>query len=131
MAASAKTKQRYIYCLEGNWNKHPHSNQSIKPILDLLLTFSKTKYIYRKCPTKEDQRGLYKRLASVHAKTILKLHRFIYSVSRTQEPHLFRQRVYHTKRDCRCVGGQIKRQNRTLRKLFDTQHNGKEHHGLY
>ena len=130
MAASAETKQRYIYCLEGNWNKHPHSNQSIKPILDLLLTFSKTKYIYRKCPTKED-RGLHKRLAGVHAKTILKLHRFIYSVSRAQKPHLFRQRVYHTKRDCRCVGGQIKRQNRTLRKLFDTQHNGKEHHGLY
>ena len=51
---SAETKQRYIYCLEGNWNKHPHSNQSIKPILDLLFTFSKTKYIYRKCPTKEN-----------------------------------------------------------------------------
>ena len=54
MAASAETTQRYIYCLEGNWNKHPHSNQSIRPILDLLFTFSKTKYIYRKCPTKED-----------------------------------------------------------------------------
>ena len=52
--ARAETTQRHIYCLEGNWNKHPHSNQSIKPILDLLLTFSKTKYIYRKCPTKED-----------------------------------------------------------------------------
>lgn len=54
MAASAETKQRYIYCLEGNWNKHPHRNQSIKPILDLLFTFSKIKYIYRKCSTKED-----------------------------------------------------------------------------
>ena len=52
--ARAETKQRYIYCLEGNWNKHPHSNQSIKPILDLLFTFSKIKYIYRKCSTKED-----------------------------------------------------------------------------
>ena len=52
--ARAETTQRYIYCLEGNWNKHPHSSQSIKPILDLLFTFSKTKYIYRKCPTKED-----------------------------------------------------------------------------
>lgn len=51
---SAETKQRYIYCLEGNWNKHPHSNQSIKPILDLLFTFSKTKYIYHKCPNKAD-----------------------------------------------------------------------------
>ena len=48
------TKQRHIYCLEGNWNKHPHCKQSIKPMLDLLFTFSKTKYIYRKCPTKED-----------------------------------------------------------------------------
>lgn len=46
--------QRHIYCLEGNWNKHPHSNQSIKPILDLLFTFSKIKYIYRKCSTKEE-----------------------------------------------------------------------------
>ena len=52
--ARAETTQRYIYCLEGNWNKHPYSNQSIRPILDLLFTFSKTKYIYRKCPTKED-----------------------------------------------------------------------------
>ena len=52
--ARAETTQRYIYCLEGNWNKHPHSNQSIRPILDLLFTFSKAKYIYRKCPTKEE-----------------------------------------------------------------------------
>lgn len=50
----ANIKQRYIFCLEGNWNKHPHSNQSIRPILDLLFTFSKIKYIYRKCTTKED-----------------------------------------------------------------------------
>lgn len=50
----AKTKQRYIYCLEGNWNKHPHSKQSVRPILDLLRTFSRIKYIYRKCSTKED-----------------------------------------------------------------------------
>ena len=50
----ANTIQRRIYCLEGNWNKHPHCKQSIKPMLDLLFTFSKTKYIYHKCPTKED-----------------------------------------------------------------------------
>lgn len=48
------TPERFIYCLEGNWNKHPKSNQSIKPILDLLYTFSKVKYIYRKCPTKDE-----------------------------------------------------------------------------
>lgn len=47
-------QEKFIYCLEGNWNKHPKSNQSIKPILDLLYTFSKVKYIYRKCITKED-----------------------------------------------------------------------------
>ena len=47
-------KEKYIYCLEGNWNKHPKSSQSIRPILDLLYTFSKVKYIYHKCPTKED-----------------------------------------------------------------------------
>ena len=46
--------EKFIYCLEGNWNKHPKSNQSIKPILDLLYTFSKVKYIYHKCPTKEE-----------------------------------------------------------------------------
>lgn len=50
----AEIKQRHIFCLEGNWNKHPHSNQSIKPILELLFTFSKIKYVYHKCPTKED-----------------------------------------------------------------------------
>lgn len=47
-------KERFIYCLEGNWNKHPKSSQSIKPILDLLYTFSKVKYKYHKCPTKKD-----------------------------------------------------------------------------
>lgn len=46
--------ERFIFCLEGNWNKHPKSNQSIKPILDLLYTFSKVKYIYRKCLTKDE-----------------------------------------------------------------------------
>ena len=50
----ADTIQRHIYCLEGNWNKNPHSKQSIKPVLDLLFTFSKIKHVYRKCPTKED-----------------------------------------------------------------------------
>ena len=45
---------KYIYCLEGNWNKNPRSNQSIKPILDLLYTFCKVKFIYRKCATKEE-----------------------------------------------------------------------------
>lgn len=47
-------KEKFIYCLEGNWNKHPKSAQSIKPILDLLYTFSKVKYIYHKCTTKKD-----------------------------------------------------------------------------
>ncbi|MDL2212926.1 hypothetical protein LJC72_05775 [Bacteroides sp. OttesenSCG-928-D19] len=51
---NTNTPERFIYCLEGNWNKHPKSNQSIKPILDLLYTFSKIKYIYRKCPTKNE-----------------------------------------------------------------------------
>ncbi|KAF5036772.1 hypothetical protein DSECCO2_571620 [anaerobic digester metagenome] len=46
--------QRFIYCLEGSWNKNPRSNQTIKPILDLLFTFSKIKYIYRKCTDKEN-----------------------------------------------------------------------------
>ena len=46
--------ERFIFCLEGNWNRHPNSNQSIKPILDLLYTFSKVRYIYRKCPTKDE-----------------------------------------------------------------------------
>jgi len=45
---------KYIYCLEGNWNKNPRSNQSVKPILDLLYTFSKVKYIYCKCTTKDE-----------------------------------------------------------------------------
>jgi len=126
--AGAETIQRYIYCLEGNWNKHPHSNQSVKPILDLLFTFSKTKYNLPQVP---HQRGLYKRFASIHTKTILKLHCFIYSISRTQEPHLFWQGVYNTKRNRRRIRGQIKRGNSTLRKLFNTQHNGKQYHRLY
>ena len=50
----ANTYEKYIYCLEGNWNKNPRSNQSVKPILDLLYTFSKVKYIYRKCATKDE-----------------------------------------------------------------------------
>ena len=53
---NTENKIRHIYCIEGNWNKHPHSNQSIKPILDLLFTFSKIKYIYKKCITKRDFR---------------------------------------------------------------------------
>jgi len=48
------TNEKYIYCLEGNWSKNPRSNQSVKPILDLLFTFSKVKYIYRKCATKDE-----------------------------------------------------------------------------
>ena len=43
-----KCTNKFIYCLEGNWNKNPRSNQSIKPMLDLLYTFSKVKYIYHK-----------------------------------------------------------------------------------
>jgi hypothetical protein len=50
----ANSYEKHIYCLEGNWNKNPRSNQSVKPILELLHTTSKTKYIYRKCNTKED-----------------------------------------------------------------------------
>ena len=49
-----KCTNKFIYCLEGNWNKNPRSNQSIKPMLDLLYTFSKVKYIYHKCATKEE-----------------------------------------------------------------------------
>ena len=49
-----ENREKFIYCLEGNWNKHPKSRQSIKPILDLLYTFSKVKYIYRKCSTKDE-----------------------------------------------------------------------------
>jgi len=43
-----------IYCLEGNWSNHPNSKQSIKPILDLLNTTYKVKYIYKRCLTKND-----------------------------------------------------------------------------
>lgn len=28
-----KCTNKFIYCLEGNWNKNPRSNQSIKPML--------------------------------------------------------------------------------------------------
>lgn len=51
--------ERNIYCLEGNWNKNPRSHQSVKPMLELLRTFSGIKYIYHKCETKED---FFKRL---------------------------------------------------------------------
>lgn len=125
---NTNTPERFIYCLEGNWNKHPKSNQSIKPILDLLYTFSKVKYIYRKCSTKDE---FIKGLQTFTQKTLFKLYRFIYCVSRSQKPHLFRQRVYYIKRDCKCVRGQIKRQDRSLWKLFNTQYNRKEHHRLY
>lgn len=46
--------ERNIYCLEGNWNKNPRSNESVKPMLELLRTFSGVKYIYHKCTTKEE-----------------------------------------------------------------------------
>ena len=49
-----ETFQKHIYCLEGNWNKNPRSNQSIKPILELLNTTLGVKYIYRKCNTKDE-----------------------------------------------------------------------------
>ncbi|MDR2947595.1 MAG: hypothetical protein LBV71_00145 [Prevotella sp.] len=49
-----KTYDRNIYCLEGNWNKNPRSNQSVKPMLELLRTFKGIKYIYHKCDTKEE-----------------------------------------------------------------------------
>ena len=35
-----KCTNKFIYCLEGNWNKNPRSNQSIKPMLDLLYTYA-------------------------------------------------------------------------------------------
>ena len=50
----ANSYEKHIYCLEGNWNKNPRSNQSLKPILELLHTTSKTKYIHRKCNTKKE-----------------------------------------------------------------------------
>jgi hypothetical protein len=50
----AETYEKHIYCLEGNWDKHPRSAKSIKPILELLKTSSKVKYIYHRCLTKED-----------------------------------------------------------------------------
>lgn len=49
-----KTYEKYIYCLEGNWNKNPRSHQSVKPMLELLRTFSGIKYIYHKCNTREE-----------------------------------------------------------------------------
>jgi len=49
-----ETYEKHIYCLEGNWNINPRSNQSIKPILELLNTASGVKYIYRKCNTKDE-----------------------------------------------------------------------------
>ena len=45
---------KHIYCLEGNWTKNPRSNQSIKPILELLNTSLGVKYIYRKCNKKDE-----------------------------------------------------------------------------
>ncbi|MFT4224330.1 DUF6642 family protein [Dysgonomonas sp.] len=57
--SDTKIYERNIYCLEGNWNKNPRSNQSVKPMLELLRTFSGIKYIYHKCETKE---GFFKRL---------------------------------------------------------------------
>jgi hypothetical protein len=50
----AETYEKHIYCLEGNWDKHPRSTKSIRPILELLKTSSKVKYIYHRCLTKED-----------------------------------------------------------------------------
>lgn len=43
-----------IYCLEGNWNTNPNSNQSIKPILELLKTTCGIRYIHIKCDTKAE-----------------------------------------------------------------------------
>lgn len=50
---NTENKIRHIYCIEGNWNKHPHSNQSIKPILDLLFTFSKSNTYIKNALPKE------------------------------------------------------------------------------
>lgn len=52
--SDTKICERNIYCLEGNWNKNPRSHQSVKPMLELLRTFSSVKYIYHKCDTKEE-----------------------------------------------------------------------------
>ena len=72
--SNTKTYEKYIYCLEGNWNKNPRSHQSIKPILDLLRTVSGVKYIYHKCNTKEEffyrlqqfTKGTYKNYAVLY-----------------------------------------------------------------
>ena len=48
----ADSYEKYIYCLEGSWHKNPRSNQSVKPILELLHNFHKVKYTYRRCLTK-------------------------------------------------------------------------------
>lgn len=72
--SNTKTYEKYIYCLEGNWNKNPRSHQSIKPILDLLRTVSGIKYIYHKCNTQEDffyrlqqfTKGTYKNYAVLY-----------------------------------------------------------------
>ena len=72
--SNTKTYEKYIYCLEGNWNKNPRSHQSIKPILDLLRTVSGVKYIYHKCNTKKEffyqlqqfTKGTYKNYAVLY-----------------------------------------------------------------
>lgn len=48
------SKQRNIYCIEGNWNSNPRSRQSIRPILDILYHSCNIKYVYRKCNTKAE-----------------------------------------------------------------------------
>ena len=45
---------RHIYCIEGNWNAHPRSRQSIRPILDLLHDSCGIKYVYRRATTKAE-----------------------------------------------------------------------------
>ena len=64
--SDTKIYERNIYCLEGNWNKNPRSHQSVKPMLELLHTFSGIKYIYHKCDTKEE---FYKRLQQFTKRT--------------------------------------------------------------
>lgn len=48
------SKQRHIYCIEGNWNINPRNKQSTRPILDILYHSCNIKYVYYKCNTREE-----------------------------------------------------------------------------
>lgn len=125
---NTNTPERFIYCLEGNWNKHPKSNQSIKPILDLLYTFSKVKYIYRKCSTKDE---FIKGLQTFTQKRYSN-YTVLYIAYHGRKNRIYFGNEYITLKEiANVLEGQIKRQDRSLWKLFNTQYNRKEHHRLY